>query len=177
MQECHPLSIGLYLYPFQTSHVLSSIHSSKTSHALFPGSFQKNTTCSFSAKHPPMCLLQQKYPLIGQFLEKHHTTQLSLQKNPEISTSPYPYLYVYLYQWDTNSDRLGSCFIPWDIGWDHWIADKLGSWVWGSPRWLYSHACYPACLSVSLSPALQFQHYSTNFLWWFEYAWPREWHY
>ena len=54
-----PLSAGLYLYPFQTSHVL------------FPGSFQKNTMCLFSAKHP----------LITQFSEKRHMTQLSLQRN------------------------------------------------------------------------------------------------
>ena len=42
MPECHPLSVGLYLYPFQTSHVLSHICSGKASHALLPGSFQKN---------------------------------------------------------------------------------------------------------------------------------------
>ena len=53
----HPLSVGLYLYPFQTSHVLSSVCYSKTSHAPFSGSFQKSTTCLFSAKHSPMCLL------------------------------------------------------------------------------------------------------------------------
>lgn len=48
--ECRPLSVGLYLQPFK-HHVrfLSSVLSSKTSHALFPGSVQKNT----------MCLLQQ----------------------------------------------------------------------------------------------------------------------
>jgi hypothetical protein len=53
------LPAGLYLHTFQTLRVLSSICSSKTPHALFPGSFQKNTTCVFSAKHPPMCLPQQ----------------------------------------------------------------------------------------------------------------------
>jgi hypothetical protein len=49
-----------YIYPFQTSQVLSSVHSSETSHSSFLGSFQKNTTCPFSAKHPPMCLLWGK---------------------------------------------------------------------------------------------------------------------
>ena len=34
-----PLSIGLYFYNFQTSCVLSSVHSGKTWHALFPGCF------------------------------------------------------------------------------------------------------------------------------------------
>lgn len=52
---------------FQTSHFLSS----QTLHALLPGSFQKNTMCLFSAKHP----------LITQFSEKRHMTQLSLQRN------------------------------------------------------------------------------------------------
>lgn len=35
MPQHRPLSVGLYLYPFQTSHVLSSVYFSKTSHALF----------------------------------------------------------------------------------------------------------------------------------------------
>ena len=34
-----PLSIGLYFYNFQTSCVLSNVHSGKTWHALFPGCF------------------------------------------------------------------------------------------------------------------------------------------
>ena len=62
---------GLYLYPFQTFHILSSFCSSKMSHALFPGYFPKNTTCIFLAK----------YPLLRQFPEKHHMAQLSLQRN------------------------------------------------------------------------------------------------
>ena len=35
----HSLSVGLYLYPFKASCVLSSIYCSKTSHVLFPDSF------------------------------------------------------------------------------------------------------------------------------------------
>ena len=76
-----PLSVGLYLYPFQTSCVLPSICSSKISHAPFSDCFQENTMCLFSGKHPPMCLLQQKHPLIRQFPEKHHMAQWSLQRN------------------------------------------------------------------------------------------------
>ena len=30
------------------------VHSSKTSHAPFPGNLKKNTTCPFTAKYPPM---------------------------------------------------------------------------------------------------------------------------
>ena len=46
---------NLLAYTYTLSkHVLSSFSSSKTSHALFPGSFQKNTMCLFSAKHLPM---------------------------------------------------------------------------------------------------------------------------
>ena len=53
MPQHHPLSIGLDLDPFQTSCVLSSIHSSKISHhALSLVSFEENT-CIFSAKHLP----------------------------------------------------------------------------------------------------------------------------
>jgi hypothetical protein len=36
MPESHPLSVGLYLYSFQTSHVLPSIRSRKISHSLSP---------------------------------------------------------------------------------------------------------------------------------------------
>lgn len=61
--QCSPLSVGLYLCPFQTSHVFSSVRCSKTSHASFSGSFQKNTMFVFSAKHPPMCPLQQKHKI------------------------------------------------------------------------------------------------------------------
>ena len=81
----HPFTIGPHLYLFQTSHILSSICPSKTSHSLFQAASRK-IPCLL-AKHPPMCLLQQKHPLITQFPEKHHMTQLSLQRNHEFSTS------------------------------------------------------------------------------------------
>jgi hypothetical protein len=60
-------------YPSTLSrhHVSLNHRSSKTSHALSPSNFQKNTTCLLSAEHT----------LIRQFLEKHHMTQLSLQWN------------------------------------------------------------------------------------------------
>lgn len=45
-----PLSVGYYLYPFQTSCALSSVYSSKTLDTLFLGSLQKNTTSVFSKK-------------------------------------------------------------------------------------------------------------------------------
>jgi len=47
-----------------------SICCSKAPHVPFPGSFQKNSTCLFSAKHP----LMRGYP------EKYHMTQPNLQK-------------------------------------------------------------------------------------------------
>ena len=80
---------AIYLYSLQTSPVLSSIHSSKTSHALFPGCLQKNTTCLFLANYHPTCLLQQKHTLLRQFPEKisHDTTESQI--NGEISTSTY----------------------------------------------------------------------------------------
>jgi hypothetical protein len=55
----HPLFVGLYSYPLQTTCMLSSIYTSKTLHGPLPGSFGKNTICWFLAKHLPMCLLQQ----------------------------------------------------------------------------------------------------------------------
>jgi len=67
--EQSPLTIGQYLYPFQTSCVLSGICSSKTSPALFLGCLQKNTMCLFLAKYPPMYLLH-----------KHVLSQNSFQK-------------------------------------------------------------------------------------------------
>lgn len=62
----HPLSVGLYLYPFQ-NHMFSQASTlAKTSHALYPGCFLS----LFLAKHPSACLLQQKHPLIRQFPEE-----------------------------------------------------------------------------------------------------------
>lgn len=67
MQEQNPLSTGIYIYSFQTSHFLSSIHSSEPLHALSPESFKKNIMCLFLAKHPLLCLLQQKLLLLLLF--------------------------------------------------------------------------------------------------------------
>lgn len=95
--QSHPLSIGLYLNCFQTSHVLSRVCSSKTSHAPFPGIFQKNTTCLFSTKHP----------LIRQFPEEktHHITQLSLQINQKFPfhLPPTNIQHTYLFSLPTNN--------------------------------------------------------------------------
>ena len=71
MQEQNPLSTGLYIYSFQTSHFLSSIHSSESLHALSPESFKKNIMCLFSAKQPFISLFPEEYP----------TTHPSLQQN------------------------------------------------------------------------------------------------
>jgi hypothetical protein len=60
MPQRLPLSVGLSLYTFQASCVLLSIPSNKTSHVLFPGSFQKNTMCWFSAKHILACVCFKK---------------------------------------------------------------------------------------------------------------------
>lgn len=64
-----PLSFGLYLCPSQTS---SSVRSSKTSHALFPGCFQKKTlnVCSHQNIIPRACLNQQKHLLTRRLPEK-----------------------------------------------------------------------------------------------------------
>ena len=85
LHPCHPLSVGLYLYTFQF-HLFSQTSTSAKHHMIFfQAASRKNTTCPFSAKHPPMCLLQQKHPLIRQFPEKHHMTQLSFQRNQKFS--------------------------------------------------------------------------------------------
>lgn len=55
------------IYTLSKHHVFSR----KISHALFSGTFQKNTTYLFPTKYRPMCL-QQKHPLTRQFPEKHH---------------------------------------------------------------------------------------------------------
>jgi hypothetical protein len=70
--QCRPLSVGLYLYLFQTSSVLSNI-SRKHHMPFFLGSLQKKKTT--------MGLFSAKHPLIRQFLEKHRMTQLCLQRN------------------------------------------------------------------------------------------------
>ena len=75
MPEHRPLSVGLYFYSFLTSCVLSGICSSKTPHALLPGSIQH----LFSAKYPRVSA-SAKHPLIRQFPEQHHMVPLSLQK-------------------------------------------------------------------------------------------------
>ena len=73
-------SVGLYLYTFQTACVLSSICSSKTSRAPFPGSFQKSTTCLFSAKHLPIVSFS-KISSHKKVSRKTSMTQLSFQRN------------------------------------------------------------------------------------------------
>ena len=60
MQEHHSLSVRFYFHAFQISHALSSVCLSKTS-----------SHVSASAKHP----------LLRQLPEKHHMTQLSLQRH------------------------------------------------------------------------------------------------
>jgi hypothetical protein len=74
---------SLLRYLYTLSKHLSSICSSKISHAFFfPRRLpEKNGMCLFAVKHPPMCLLQHKHPLIRQFPEKHHIIQPSLQRN------------------------------------------------------------------------------------------------
>ena len=73
--QCRLWSIGWYLYPIQTSCVLSRGHlwsSGKTSPAPFPGSFP-NSTMSFSSANKSSHQRSSK--------KKNHTTQLSLQRN------------------------------------------------------------------------------------------------
>lgn len=65
--ESCPLSVGLYLYSFQASHILSNVYSSKISHAPFPDCFPLPKKKLFLVKHLPICLLQQKHSLIRQF--------------------------------------------------------------------------------------------------------------
>jgi len=81
------MSLGLQLHPFQTSCVLSCIHSSKIPHALLSGSFQKNMSL-FLAKHPSTWLLQQNILSSDSLQKKHHLILLSLQTS-EISTSTH----------------------------------------------------------------------------------------
>ena len=70
----HPLSVGLYLYPFQISHVLSSVCTSKTSYAPFP----------FSRQLPK----KKKIPCI-------YSQQISKQTNNQNQTI-YIYIIAYL---------------------------------------------------------------------------------
>jgi hypothetical protein len=81
-----PHPVGLYLYPFQTSHVLSHICSGKASHALLPGSFQKNIiNCLISTKQPVMYLLQKKTsPRMTVSRKASHDTNES-PKKPKLS--------------------------------------------------------------------------------------------
>ena len=107
-----------FIYPFQTSRVLSSISSSKTSHALFPGCLKKTTTCLFLAKHPPTCLLQHKHPLIRQFPEKHHMTQLSLQRNQKFRVTD-PILFPGWSSFSSLWSRIFTCLpssLPFSFG-------------------------------------------------------------
>ena len=102
MPHCHPLSVGLYLYTFQTSGVLS-MSTLEKHHSLFLGGFQKNATCLFSAKHP----------LKRQFPEKHHMTQLSLQRNqkfPLQSSSIHTATYIHLWY-----QLWGFCTLLWPL--------------------------------------------------------------
>jgi hypothetical protein len=76
MQE---LSIGLY---FPNSTCLSSIHTSKTSHALSPGmQLPEKHHVSVRSKTSSHVSALAKHPLRRQFPAKYHMTQLSLQQN------------------------------------------------------------------------------------------------
>jgi hypothetical protein len=72
---------NLLAYTYTLSkHVLSSFSSSKTSHSLFPGGFQKNTM-SFPIEITSHVSASAKHPLVRQFQVKHYSTQL-ISKNP-----------------------------------------------------------------------------------------------
>lgn len=75
MQE-HSLSVGFYLYSFQTLDVLSCVCCSKIS-----------SPVSAFAEHP----------LIRQHPEKHRMTQLSLQRNPKLPLHILMFLNVRLF--------------------------------------------------------------------------------
>lgn len=84
--EHHPLSGRLYLYPCQTSHVLSSVHSGKTSHVLSPDNFQKTTICLLRQN----ILLSVRFRKISSYRTvsrktSHNTTESP--KKPEIFIS------------------------------------------------------------------------------------------
>jgi hypothetical protein len=94
MQEHNPLSTGLYIYSFQTSHFILSIHSNEPLHALSPESSKKNIMCLFSAKQP----------YISLFPEEYHMTQLSFQRNQKFPlhmlhfphASAYSFIFTHL---------------------------------------------------------------------------------
>ena len=79
-QSCLP-SFGLHLFPFQTLCAFLCVLYQNIACPFILGYFQKNTMYLFSAEHAPMCMLNQNQPLIRQFPEKHHMTQLSLLRN------------------------------------------------------------------------------------------------
>ena len=70
MPEHCPLFVGLYLDSFQTPHALSSTCSSRTSLALFPGSFQKT---------PQVCSQQNILPSVS--FNKNLLSEDSFWKN------------------------------------------------------------------------------------------------
>lgn len=86
--EHHPLSGRLYLYPCQTSHVLSSVHSGKTSHVLSPDNFQKTTICLLRQN----ILLSVRFRKISSYRTvsrktSHNTTESPMK--PKIPTLDY----------------------------------------------------------------------------------------
>ena len=95
-QHC-PLSVGLYLYPFQISYVLSSIGFSKTSYVLSPGSFQKNATYLFSAKSSHMSA-SAKPPSQKTVFRKASQMQMNLQRNQKFPLQPTVYSCISLRQ-------------------------------------------------------------------------------
>ena len=79
----HPLSVGLSIYPFQISCILSSIWSALEKYHMpfFQIAFRKHLVSVLSKTPLHMVSASAKHPLIWQFSEKHHMTQLSLQRN------------------------------------------------------------------------------------------------
>jgi hypothetical protein len=60
------------IHTLSKHHIFSQASALAKHHMPFcqKSSFQKNTTCLFSAEHPLTWLLQQKHPLIRQIPEK-----------------------------------------------------------------------------------------------------------
>ena len=104
--QCRPLSIGSYLYSFQTACVLSSVHFSKTSSALFLAA-SRNTLCVCSQQNILLCVCFHKISSHNAVPWKtsHDTTKSP--KKAEISTSHH-YGYPSLTYSDFSGGLKGS---------------------------------------------------------------------
>ena len=155
-----PLSVGLYLYPFQTSGVLSSVCSSKPPRALFPSCFWKNTACLFSAKYALISVQKNIWHnQVSKETRNFHFRLVFCEGSGYLSDSfvsggSFPIGPCPASKWGLGACLILSClaiffwrpssYLKRKHRWVDLVRKSLEEWKGGETRWdvLYERRCY-----------------------------------